>query len=182
MPTSTIQLRSTPDRGRPAWLALIQIPALIDSAFFFKQTKRLYYFRVTLTSHITANASGMKRECLKSHLVNIICKKSITDIILTVLLFTWPFVMLCLKALKSTPFMLIYCAVGFIAYMDRIRFVRLPSKKIPMHKHVLSQIHIKMSHHCHFNSAAGHKTWFCDIQCDTNVWNVWNFFFNANDK
>ncbi len=82
-----------------------------------------------MTSHITANASGMKQECRKSHLVNIISKKIIIDITLIMLLFTWPFIMLRLKALKSTPFPLNYCAMGFVAYMDRIRFVRLPPKR-----------------------------------------------------
>ncbi len=129
MPTSTIQPCSTPDRGRPAWLTLIQIQALIDSAFFFLNRQEFICFCVTLTSHITANASGMKWECRKSHLVNIISKKIIIDITLIMLLFTWPFVMLRLKALKSTPFPLIYCAMGFVAYMDRIRFVRLPPKR-----------------------------------------------------
>lgn len=113
VPTFTKQLCCTPSRGRPAWLALIQIPALIDSVFFFFFSKQTMHFKisVTLTSRITANASGMKRECLKSHWVNVIPKNNITDITLIMLRFTWPSVILCLKAFKSMPFTPIYCAV-----------------------------------------------------------------------
>jgi len=148
VPTFTKQLCSTPGRGRPAWLALIQIPALIDSVLFSLQNRQsIYKISFTLTSHITANASGMKWECLKSHWVNVIPKKSITDITLIMLRFTWPSVMLRLlrhsNQWHSRPFIVPW--FYFCLYGEN-QICKIAFQKIPTHKHVLSQIQILKCH------------------------------------